>query len=156
MAYRDTIATGILTNAVKIGQKLGCKLVVETNEHTIKTKMEVPNNDKRAWDLRMFRNGNLFLDGYANPYKPVVHEPQDPKAPDTLDVEVSDEEDEEHELEYELVPSYRYSEHQDATLISQLVNPSEQWRLLVYGIITLGGLIFFNIIIVLWATGSFG
>lgn len=168
MDPRSRIATGLLNYARKMGQSLGCELVIEVSDHSIETSMEVPNKHRWGWDSNLFKRGQLFIKGYANPIKPIARKTRHPKKPDRLALEEGESDPEpladggenpqaeDPGAEFELIPSYRYREHQDQHLISQLVNPSEQWRMLVYGIIGLGALIFFNIIIVLYATGSFG
>lgn len=153
---RQWLATFAMGSARKFGRALGCELVVEVSDHSIKTTMEVPDTSKRAWDGNLFRRGQLFVKGYANPIKPRIIRHDDREELDEVDVEEGDgAADAEDDRRLELIPSTRYREYLNQHLISELVNPQEQWQLLVYGIIALGVLLFVNMIVTLHATGSF-
>lgn len=155
MAYRDVIATWALSWAREFGRKLGCQLVVETSSHSIKTRMEVPDQDLRAWDPHQFKSGQLYVSGYANPIKPVVKQHTELAEPDTVGIEESEvgqsESDEEEHVQ--LISSPRYQSYMRQDLISQLLNPSERWRLIAYAVIGLGAIAIVNTMILLNLSG---
>lgn len=142
---------------------LGLETKVELSDHSIKVEYALPNIDTRAWDSNLYRNGNVFVDGYANPIKPTVNYHEDLENPDTIDVEEgeSGEEDDNSESDEDdgphvsLISSPRYRDYMRQDLVSQLLTPNEQWKLLAYGILGVAILQFFTIIITMWATGQF-
>lgn len=155
---RRQIASAFIRWARKTGNALGCELVVEVNDHSIKTTMEVPSSDKRAWDTNLYHKGQLFREGYANPIKPVeMLEESDEEEDDTVtkSVQILDSQADASPGKIGMLPSWRYQVHQDQHAISELVNPTEQWRLIVYGIIALGIIGFMNAILILYGTGAF-
>ena len=178
MGVRETIATGLLNTARSIGRTLGCELVVEASQHSLSTTMERPNKDgARAWDDNLYKHGQLYYAGYANPIKPRVEVDTDLETPDQVGVEesrpnplkqnpatdggeVTDEmhrenlgpADDEHT---KMISSARYRKYMRQDLISQLLTPRERWRLITYAIVGLGLIQMFSIIITLYATGSF-
>ena len=154
MRFRTQIASGLLSNARKIGESLGCEPVIEVSEHSIKMSMEVPDKSKRAWDSDLYESGQLFYEGYANPVKLRVNQTQNPKQPDTLE-SPKPLPDGGEEKNLEVIPSYRYRQHMDQHLLSQLVNPTQQWTLLLYAILGVGGLVVLSIIITMYVTGGF-
>jgi hypothetical protein len=122
--------------------------------------MEKQDKTERAWDDSLYKRGNLFVDGYANPIKPKVRYNKDLENPNTIDVQEGDtpddrEPEDDSTNHLELISSPRYREYMRQDLISQLLNPQEQWRLIVYGIIALGALQFLSIIITMYVTGGF-
>lgn len=163
---RETIANSLIAAGRLVGKMSGLELAVELSDHSIEAKMEQPDTDKRAWDPTLYKSGNLFISGYANPIKPQVTSNQDLDTPDTVDVregesdenvddpqlESADDEDEPHAY---LITSGRYREYMRQDLISQLLTPESRWNLLVWAVVGLGALLFFNMILMLWATGSF-
>ena len=178
MGVRETVATTILNTARSMGRVLGCELVVEASQHSLSTTMERPNTDgARAWDDNLYKHGQLYYAGYANPIKPRVKVDTDLETPDQVAVEESQfnpldqnpatdggeitEEmhrrtqgpaDDEHT---KMISSARYRKYMRQDLISQLLTPRERWRLITYAIIGLGLLQMFGIVMTLYATGSF-
>lgn len=157
---RSWLATVAIRSARSFGRLLGCELVVEASDHSLETTMELPNRNTRAWDGSLYKHGQLFAQGYANPIKPAVNHNPSLETPDTINVhegnpDEDDGEDDEEPGRVKLIASERYQQFMQQDLVSQLLNPREQWRLLVYGIIGLGALQFFTIIITLYATGGF-
>lgn len=140
---------------------LGLELAVEVSDHSIKTEMEVPDNSERAWDRDLYKHGNLFVASYANPIKPSVNHNPDLDTPDEIDVEEGNQKEgkvkteTESESHVELISSGRYREYMRQDLISQLLTPESRWNLLVWAILAVSVLQFFNIIVTLWSTGSF-
>ena len=177
MSYREIPAQFVMGMAETFAKSLGCEKDVTVSEHSIDVTYVVPDKDRKAWDSSLFKSGNLFVEGYANPIKPRVHDNPELENPDTVDVvegdggvEVDVEEDssvdgsadreggsgESNDNKHVgLISSSRYQTYMQQDLVSQLLTPQEQWRLIAYGILALGGLSFMNIIIVLYATGSF-
>jgi len=161
------LATWFVRKGRRMGRLLGRELVVEQSDHSLTLSMEKPNNDRRAWDGNQFKRGQLFVRGYANPVKiNVDHNPgignKDTVAiadGDGTATEFSDEEGQPEEPEedrsVEVIASERYRQFMEQDLISQLLNPKEQWEKLVYGLIGIGSLQFLSIVVTLWATGSF-
>jgi hypothetical protein len=152
MGFRSTVATGALNYARSVGEKMGLRLAVEVDGGELKTSMEVPDTDVRAWDSDLFRKAGLFIKGYANPVKPVVTRNPEPKEPDDLEADGAPADD---SKVFDVVPSYRYREHQDQSVLSELVNPTEQWKTIVYLVLGMIGLQFLTVIVTLYATGSF-
>lgn len=143
-----------MSRARRLGQWLGCELVVEVSDHSIEVSMEVPDKSRRAWDSSLWKNGQLYLKGYANPIKPVPR-PSDEPGEDDVDVETSEVPKSDGGGSVGIEPSWKYKEFMAQKIISQLLNPQEEWRKIVYGIIALGALQFLTMILVLYATGSF-
>jgi len=156
MSYREIPANWLLSKARSFGRSLGCELVVDVSDHSIKTSMEVPNTDKRAWDSNMYHRGQLFRAGYANPIKPVEVLEDDEKydqVKKSIDIIESGEQAERGEVG--MLPSWRYQEHQDQHTISQMVNPTEQWRKILYAVLGLGLLMMMNVVISAYLAGGF-
>ncbi len=150
---RSWIASAMLNTARSFGRLLGCQLVVETSQHSLETKMELPNKEQRAWDENLYKKGQMYYSGYANPIKPAVDYDQDLENPDKITAEESEQEKTEGHVE--LISSSRYREYMRQDLISQLLTPQEKWRLIAYAVGGVAVLQFVSIIITLWATGSF-
>ncbi len=153
MSVRSWIATAVLNNARSIGRLLGTELVVEVSQHSIKTTMDHPNKEDKAWDPDMYKHGQLYYEGYANPIKPRAKVNKGLEDPDEIDIEESEQEDTEEEVS--LISSARYHKYMRQDLISQLLTPTEKWRLIAYAVLGVGALQFINMVITLWATGSF-
>ena len=139
---------------------MGLKRKIELSDHSIEIELSNPDKDKRAWDTNLYRNGNVFVSGYANPIKPSVeHNPQ-LETKDTVTVEHGDvdgdeTEDTDETKHISLISSSRYRDYMRQDLISQLLTPQEQWKLLAYGIIGVGILQFLTMIVIVYATGGF-
>ena len=160
MGLRDSVGSVAVQSGIKIASMFGCKPVVEIEGPMLRISAEVPNNDKRAWDSSMLINGWIGVKGYANVILPRVSRTPNPKQPDELDVESNPEEtqplaDAPEDVVFDAVPSYRYQEHQHQHVVRDLVNPSERLTLIILGLIGVGGLVLVNMIVVLYATGSF-
>jgi len=153
---RSEMATFVMGVARSFGRMLGCELVVEASENSLRTSMEVPDTDKRAWDSNLYRRGNLFIDGYANPVRPKIVPADEKGQLDDVEVVEGDGDDEDDEsAAVGLIPSHRYQTFMSQQMLSELMNPREQWKLIVYGVIALGALQFIAIIVTMYATGSF-
>lgn len=154
-----TLATWFVRTGRSIGRLFGRELVIEQSDHSIQLYMEKPNNDERAWDGSMFKRGQIFVEGYANPVKHVVtHNPgfENKDVVDSEEGNVDDDDtDDDDTANSEVIASPRYQQYMEQELISQLLNPKSQWDKLVYGMLGIGALQFFSIITILWATGSF-
>ena len=152
MPIRTYLATAAIKRARSFGNKLGCELVVEDQGHTLAAPMEPPNTTKRAWDPRLWKSGQLYVEGYANPVKPVVRRTDRENEMDEIDVSVGV--NNEGAEDVGMLPSYRYQIHQDQHTISELVNPQEQWRLIMYAIIAVGALVFVSMLVTVYLTGG--
>lgn len=162
---RESIANSLITAGRLIGQLSGLELAVEVSDHSIKTEMEQPDKNNRAWDTDMYKKGNLFVSGYANPIKPRVQHNEELENPNELDVEEGDGGEETgtenstdsqpDEKSIQLIASGRYREYMRQDLVSQLLTPESRWNMLVWAVIALGALQFIAIISTFWATGSF-
>lgn len=155
------LATWFVRKGRGMGRLFGRELVVEQGEHDLKLSMEKPDNDARAWDSSMFKRGQVFVEGYSNPVKVSIDHNPGIDQKDTVDVtesetgEDDDEESGESDDRVEVIASPRYQQFMEQELISQLLNPEEQWNKLLYGMLAIGALQFMAIIVTLWATGSF-
>ena len=163
MAIRSTFANSFLVAGRTIGQLLGLELAVVVSDHSITLQMEAPDTNKRAWDPEMYKSGNLFVSGYANPIKPRVNQHPDLETPNTVDVQEVDVDEDRNkssgdvnDSHAELITSGRYREFMRQDLISQLLTPESRWNLLVWAVLALGVLQFLAIIVTLYSTGTFG
>lgn len=158
MSILDSFATWMLNTARSIGRLLGRELVVEFSDHSIKLTMEKQRGSNRAWDNNLYKRGSVFYRGYANPLKITIdHKPEMGKK-DTAEIEEADTDDtdtEDSNREADVITSDRYTQFMRNDLISQLLNPQEQWDKLLYGMIGIGALQFLTVIVTLWTTGSF-
>lgn len=74
-----------------VGQLMSNELVVIVSEHEIKLDMVNPDKVKnRNWDSRLFVSGNIYLEGYANPVKPIAKTERYSKIDASGEIEVSD------------------------------------------------------------------
>lgn len=158
---REWLSTVAIRNARSFGRLLGCELVVDASTHSLETSMEMPDREQRAWDPDLYKHGQLYVAGYANPIKPVIEHNAELEEPDTVHIQKGEAEaddgleESDDDTTAAIITSERYKTYMQQDLISQLLNPREQWRLLVYGIIALGALQFIAIIITMYATGAF-
>lgn len=151
MALRTWLGNLLLNLGRKLARADGRELAVDLSDHSIGIKMAKPDTDELAWDPDLYHRGCVFVDGYANPIKPVVNRNKTLEDPDTIDAEQPENE----ERHVEMISSSRYGDYMKQDLISQILNPKEHWRLLAYGILGLLVLQFFAIIVTLYATGGF-
>lgn len=147
MGLRSSLATTALNVGRSIGNALGCEVAVDVSGHSIETKMVVPSNDgERAWDDSLYVKGNLFVDGYANPIKPVVEDNQGLENKDTVDVEEA-EVVEEEDRHVDLMSSARYQMFMIQNLVSELLNPNERLTKIMYAILGIAGLQLISVVI---------
>lgn len=145
----------------KMGRGDGREIMVDLSEHSIHVQMADPDDENLAWDDSLYKYGNVFLEGYANPIKPTVERHDTLDKPDRAELDAGDEsgaQDDSADADdghVKLISSARFGEFMRQQLIESLLNPREQWRLLMYGIIAVGALQIMTWAILLWATGSF-
>lgn len=145
----------------RMGRNDGRELMVDLSEHSIHVEMVDPESDTLAWDGSLYRHGNVFLKGYANPIKPTVERHDTLDEPDRAELNETDSEGAQDGTadadggHVKLISSARFGEFMRQQLIESLLNPREQWRLLMYGLIAVGALQIMTWAIVLYATGSF-
>lgn len=162
MSYREIPINFALDMVASTGKAIGLQQKIEVSDHSVSVKLTLPDQDKDAWDEDMFRHSNIFIRGYANPIKPVVNHNPELRNKDTVDLEESDtgegdedwDEDDEDEGHVDLISSTRYRDYMRQDLVSQLLTPQEQWKLLAYGILGLGILTFFNMVVMFWLNGG--
>jgi hypothetical protein len=165
MSYREIPINVMLGIVMAIGQSIGLKKKVEVSDHSVSVELTLPDQDTRAWDSDMFRYSNIFVSGYANPIKPVVNHYPDLEQKDTVEVEAGDVDQEESDQEesdndqeerahVDLISSARYRDYMRQDLVSQLLTPQEQWKLIAYGILGLGMLVFFQMVVIFWINGG--
>lgn len=138
----------------------GRELMVQLSDHSIRTKMVSPNKEDQAWDDNLYKHGNVFIEGYANPVKPTVEYNADLEDPDTVAVEESpqaaaDGGEDQSPGHTEIISSPRYREFMRQDLISQLLNPRQQWKKIVYAVIALSFLMVMNLALTASAAGVF-
>lgn len=153
MVVRTYLGNTLMAYGRKMARADGRELKVELSEHAIDVEMVRPNQEELAWDPSMYRRGNVFVAGYANPIKPEVDYHETLDEPDEVDVESS--EVAEDDADVRMISSPRYQEYMRQDLVESLLNPREQWKLIVYGIIGLGVLQFMAIIVTMFTTGAF-
>lgn len=175
---RETIANALIGAGRSIGQMSGLEMAVDVSNHDFEVHMMNPNAEKRDWDSEMFKSGNLFYQGYANAWRPIkakINRVSSADEPDKIELEGDVESDEVTEPQLEAAgmeatadvdnpdtgrwvgvkASKSYITTIEHDNYSQLLNPKEHMQLVMYGLIALGILAFFQMIITLWATGSF-
>lgn len=150
MSIRSQLATFALNAARSFGRTLGCQIAVEAGSAELKTTMELPDNNKRDWDEQHFRRGCLFIQGYANPVVPVLRRNEGAINRDEIDAEFYHDDD---DLHVALKSSKQYVETIESDAAAQLMNPKERWRILAYGILALGVLMFVNMIMMFVVIG---
>ncbi len=160
MSYREIPVNMALDMVVAVGESMGLSKKIEVSDHSISVELTNPDKDTRAWDSNMYRNGNLFVQGYANPIKPRVDHNTQLEDPDTVEVEEGDSGTESDSEDGEgrhvnLISSSRYRDYMRQDLVSQLLTPKEQWKLIAYGVLALGVLQFVGICVTLYGTGAF-
>ncbi|WLW38201.1 hypothetical protein [Halorubrum spindle-shaped virus-BLv25] len=163
MSYLNYLAAPMnytLWAAESVAYAAGFKLQVVVSDHSVKIKFVKPDKDTRAWDSNLFKNANLFVQGYANPFKPRVEHNSKLENPDTIDIQEGEPDGENDETDgsngdVSLIASSRYRDYMRQDLVSQLLTPKEQWKLIAYGVLAIGVLQFLAIIVTLYATGTF-
>lgn len=154
MTVRSVLGTWFLNAGRKLGRMFGTQLVVEASNHSLETSMEVPGKEKRAWDPSMYKRGQMYIHGYANPVKPQVNYNEELTDPDTTTLKEKIADEEEHDNAHtQLISSPRYREYMRQDLISQLLNPREQWRLIAFAVIALAVLQVATLVVGLAAAG---
>lgn len=161
MALRDHLATFAMRIARAFGHRIGCYLVIEPSEHTVRLSMEVPSKSNRAWDLNHYRWTNIFPDGYANPIRIDVDRHKALETPDeVLPVETRNSTEEAHlaadggedvTSHIQLISSHRYREFMRQNLISQLINPSEKLNRLFLAFMVVIGLLIMQIMLIIFS-----
>lgn len=159
---RESIANWFISTGISVGRAMGLKMGVELSEHSIDVRMQQADKSKRAWDDSLYVNGNVFLDGKANPIKPRVVHNEGIQNPDTVeidegdvdpaDVDVSGDNDNTHT---EVMSSPRYKLYMLQDLFEQVLTPEQRWNKMLYGLMAIAVLQFVGIIVTLYATGSF-
>ena len=166
---RESIANSLIAAGIALGSATGLQKVVELSDHSIQIQMEQPDESNRAWDTSLYKNGNVFIDGYSNPVKPQVKQNTGLKNPDVAEIEEGDPDDpdgdvdqpqlesgdDEPDTHAQLITSSRYRDYMRQDLVSQLLTPETRWNKMLYGLIAVAALQFIGIIITLYATGSF-
>lgn len=154
MGLRTSLATSAMSTARSFGRVLGCEIAVEVSNHSIETKMVLPGKSDRAWDDQLYRHGNLFVDGYANPIKPRADPHPELDKPDTVEVEDGDGNTLREKAH--VIASERYQSFMKQRLAAQLLNPSERIKLITYAMMALAGLMLMQFIAVAAIAASVG
>lgn len=156
---RESIANSLIAAGLAVGTATGLQQVVELSDHSISISVEQPDESNRAWDDSLYKNGNVFIDGYSNPVKPQVKQHTGLQNPDTAEIEEGEPDGgsdvDESDTHAQLITSSRYRDYMRQDLISQLLTPESRWNKMLYGLIGIGALQFLGIVITLYATGSF-
>lgn len=155
MAY---VANALLGAGRSLGRFFGYELAVTQHDHSIDIEMVAPNKDNQAWDTDLFKRGNLFRGGYANPVKIQVDHNAELENPDTGYVDESEQVatdggEVKAGRHTELITSDRYREYMRQDLISQILNPRDQWKLMMYAILFMAFVMLANLIFTLMAAG---
>lgn len=164
MSVRTYLGNTLIGLGRSIGRKEGAsELAVTVSDHSIKARMVDISEKEMAWDHDLYRHGNLFYQSYANPVKiKVNHNPgldnkdtvglqegdasvqqgheddgdgSDPLVEGDADYSSQERTADESEQHKEVMSSNRYQMLAKQNIISQMVNPQEQWRILMYLII---------------------
>lgn len=145
MGVRTAIANFALGMGRSIGNSMGCELAVDVSGHSIETKMVPPKpNSERAWDDDLFVKGNLFVNDYANPVKPVVEHNEGIDDPDQVELETSDEGDD--DVHTSVISSKRYGLFMMQNLVSELLNPSERLTTIQWILVGIAGMLLMTLL----------
>lgn len=145
----SSVANAFIDFGRKTGRTFGYELAVVASDHSLNVRMVNPrNHNDRAWDPDLYRYGNLFVSGYANPVKLKVDYHQELENPNQIEVDggttTATAEDASREgqdgdgVHADVISSPRYREYMRQDLISQVLNPQEQWKKLLYAIAGVG------------------
>lgn len=93
-----------------MSRMLGNEIAVVITPHKIKLRAVDPDRTDKSWDESHFVNGNIFFEGFANPFKP--------QYPDT-------EEDAEETHDIDMISSDRYKKFMEQNLISDIIAEGE-------------------------------
>lgn len=155
MGLRSAIGTSAVGIARSIGNALGCELVVDVSGHSIDVRMVPPgSDDSLAWDDSLYVRGNLFVDGYANPVKPVVDHNEGVDNPDEVDVQEA--QASETDAHVSVISSARYRMFMIQDLVSELLNPSERLTKIQWAIIGLAGMMLMNLVLMAAVAAAVG
>ena len=95
----------------------------------------------------------MFVSGYANPIKPTVNDNSELENHDTVNIDESNEGEPEPDKNVSVIASSRFRTYMKQDLISQLLTPQEQWKLIAYAVGVLAVLMFFNVFVSMSAAG---
>lgn len=158
MSIRARLGTKLIKTGRKVGRKDGrTELEVTLSDHSIDVRMVDVNSDRHAWDDTLYRYGNVFLSGYANPIKPTVRANTELEEPDTADMKEGDgvEDLAREDRHTQLISSGRYSEFMKQQLIESILNPDEQWKKILYVVVGVAFLQMATLMAALSAAGMF-
>lgn len=146
-SLQDNIAwvlTGMLASVRRTAWNLGLETAVIVDDHEISFRFVRPGDEMIAWDDDLYWKGNVFYKDYANPIKPVVERNPGLEAPDVVDAETGDVDDEEAAGELEedvsMMSSQRYQTFMLQNVIEQLLRPEGSLTKLLWGIAIAVGL----------------
>jgi len=125
MGLRTALATSAINFFRRVGRRGGGELAVNLDEHSIDLEMKPPDPEEEAWDPDLYHRGCVFVEDYANPIKVSVDKNEALEDPDQGSVEAED-------TNATLIASQRYKEYMRQDLMSQLLNPREQWKLIIF------------------------
>lgn len=160
------VFTGLQYRLRKLARSFGYQIVIDQSPHSIHTTYEKPNKSKRAWDENLFKHGQLYVRGYANPVKLIVDHDTEMEESDTVTLYESnhprvvtdggDDGEPVVNAHAKVISSPRYREYMQNDLVSQLLNPRAQWKLILYALIGLGAIMLVNTVIVIMRSGVLG
>lgn len=153
MSIRTRLGNWLIRRGRGIGRKEGeSELAVILSDHSIKTRMVDTDRDDLAWDHNLYRHGNVFIQDYANPIKPRVD--HDPELQNSDEIQVDPPEDAHEDEHVQMISSNRFASFMKQQLIESLLNPREQWRLILYAIVGVAVLQFVTIIGIAMTSGA--
>lgn len=157
MGVRAWMATQAIRTARSFGNVLGCEMKVELSDHSIELSMVHPNTFGQAWDPDFYVRGNVFRKGYANPIKPTVDQNKKLSTPDTVDIENANEPVGDGSGRHvSMISSPRYRMYMVQDLVSQLLNPQERLKLIMYILVGIAGIVLLSFLMILTIAGSVG
>lgn len=153
---RERLANFAMSTGMGLGHALGCEETVELSRHSIDLSMRVPGTrEGQAWDSQLYKRGNVFVEGYANPIKPApVHTADMAEADDIWLIEGETDVSTE-DMELGMIPSYQYQHDLDQSMLSQMVNPQKELQKLLYVLVAIIVLQFMTLIAMLYVNGGF-
>lgn len=135
----------------------GTELKVTLSDHSIDVRMVDVDDNAHAWDDTLYRYGNVFLSGYANPIKPTVNANTELEEPDTADMDesVGGYQKQSDGVHTQLISSGRYSEFMKQQLIESILNPDAQWKKILYVVLAVAFMQLATLMAALSAAGMF-
>lgn len=149
MAILSGLFNSWLNTVRSMANAFGYQIVVETSPHSLHVSFEKPNTMQRAWDPGLFKRGQLYVKGYANPVKPIARQTTSHTEKDEVDMIDTYEGkgnapvvvgDGGKQMQHtEIISSPRFHSLMQQKIIEAMVRPEQQWKTIVYIMLFIAG-----------------